>query len=145
MNQKFKVCAVMVCFYPNIEELLNNIKSIVGQVDKLFIVDNSDQPVNNDFLTEKEQVSKVEWVSLNENLGIGAAHNVGIKLAIEQKFDGILLLDQDSNPPENLVSTLVEGVQFLRDQGIKVACLGPDIFNKNTNENYKPLVNKGIE
>ncbi|MDR7078836.1 rhamnosyltransferase [Neobacillus niacini] len=145
MNQKFKVCAVMVCFYPDIDELLNNIESIVGQVDKLFIVDNSDQPVNHDFLIEKEQVDKIEWVSLNENLGIGAAHNVGIKLAIEQNFEGILLLDQDSNPPEHLVNTLVDGVQFLKKQGVKIACLGPDIFNKNTNENYKPLLNKGIE
>jgi rhamnosyltransferase len=145
VNQKFKVCAVMVCFYPNLEELSNNIKSIVGQVDKLFIVDNSEKPVNNNFLAENGQLRKIEWVSLKENLGIGAAHNVGIRMAIEQNFDGILLLDQDSNPPENLVSSLVEGVQFLKNQGIKVACLGPDIFNKNTNENYKPLVNKGIE
>lgn len=133
----------MVCFYPDIEELSNNIKSIVGQVDKLFIVDNSEQPVTTEFLTEEEQVRKIEWVLLKENMGIGTAHNVGIKMAVEQNFDGILLLDQDSNPPENLVRTLVEGVQFLKDRGIKVACLGPDIFNKNTNENYKPLVNKG--
>lgn len=145
MNQEFKVCAVMVCFYPNIEELSNNINSIVGQVDKLIVVDNSEQPVNNNFLSEKHQVSKIEWVSLKENLGIGAAHNVGIKMAIDQNFDGILLLDQDSNPPDNLVNALVEGIMYLKKQGIKIACLGPDIFNKNTNETYKPLVNKGIE
>jgi rhamnosyltransferase len=135
----------MVCFYPNIEELSNNIQAIIGQVDKLFIVDNSEKPVQNDFVTKKGLVGKIEWVSLKENLGIGAAHNVGIKMAVEQNFDGILLLDQDSNPPEKLVSTLVEGFHYLKDQGIKVACLGPDIFNKNTNETYKPLVNKGIE
>ncbi|MEH7095085.1 glycosyltransferase family 2 protein [Neobacillus vireti] len=145
MNRKFKVCAVMVCFYPDIEELSSNINAIVGQVEKLIIVDNSEKPVNHDFLNNSDHASKIEWVSLKENLGIGAAHNVGIKMALEQNFDGILLLDQDSNPPENLVKELSSGIQFLNDQGIKVACLGPDIFNKNTNETYKPLVNKGVE
>ncbi|MBT2657261.1 glycosyltransferase family 2 protein [Bacillus sp. ISL-18] len=145
MNRKFKVCAVMVCFYPDIEELSSNINAIVGQVEKLIIVDNSEKPVNHNFLNENDQVSKIEWVSLKENLGIGAAHNVGIKMALEQNFDGILLLDQDSNPPKNLVKELASGMEFLNDQGIKVACLGPDIFNKNTNETYKPLVNKGVE
>ncbi|MEH7354722.1 glycosyltransferase family 2 protein [Neobacillus drentensis] len=145
MNQKFKVCAVMVCFYPDKEELSSNISAIIGQVDKLIIVDNSEEPVENNFLTKNHQASKIEWVSLKQNLGIGAAHNVGMKMAIEQKYDGILLLDQDSNPPENLVSELSSGIEYLKDQGIKIACLGPDIFNKNTNEVYKPLVNKGVE
>lgn len=145
MNQKFKVCAVIVCFYPDINELSSNIMSIVGQVDKLVIVDNSEKPVPSDFLTEEHQVNKIEWVSLNQNLGIGAAHNVGIKIAIEENYDGILLLDQDSNPPDNLVNALVAGVEFLKSQGIKIACIGPDIFNKITNESYKPLINKGVE
>ena len=145
MNQKFKVCAVMVCYNPDIQELSTNILSIIVQVDKLFIVDNSENPVNSDFLTEKHQMGKIEWVSLKENLGIGAAHNVGMKMAIEEKYDGILLLDQDSNPPDNLVSELTSGIQFLKAKGIKAACIGPDIFNKNTNESYKPLINKGIE
>lgn len=145
MNQKFKVCAVMVCFYPDINELSSNIMSIVGQVEKLVIVDNSEKPVLSDFLTEEHQVNKIEWVSLNQNLGIGAAHNVGIKIAVEENYDGIILLDQDSNPPDNLVNALVAGVEFLKGQGIKIACIGPDIFNKITNENYKPLINKGVE
>jgi len=145
VNRQFKVCAVMVCFYPDIEELSANIKAIVGQVEKLIIVDNSEKPVNNDFLNQNPHANKIEWVALEQNLGIGAAHNVGIKRAIEQNYDGILLLDQDSNPPENLVKELSSGIEFLTDQGIKVACLGPDIFNKNTNETYKPLLNKGVE
>lgn len=145
MKQKFKICAVMVCFYPDIEELSSNIISIVKQVDKLIIVDNSEKPVSSDFITEQHQKTKIEWVSLKQNLGIGAAHNVGIKIAVELNYDGILLLDQDSNPPENLVSVLSSGVEFLKGQGIKLACLGPDIFNKNTNESYKPLVNKGVD
>lgn len=145
MNENFKVCAVMVCFYPDLKELSNNIQSIIGQVDKLIIVDNSEKPVNSDFLTVQHQVDKIEWVSLKQNLGIGFAQNVGMKMAMKQNFDGILLLDQDSNPPENLVRELTSGMLFLKSQGIKVACLGPDIFNKNTNETYKPLINKGIE
>lgn len=145
MDRKFKVCAVMVCFHPNIEELSSNIISIVDQVDQLFIVDNTENPVNNDFLTEKHQVKKIRWISLKDNLGIGAAQNVGIKLAIEENYDAVLLLDQDSNPPANIVSELVSGAMYLKDQGIKIACIGPEIFNKNTNENYKPLINKGTE
>lgn len=135
----------MVCFYPDINELSSNIVSIVKQVDQLIIVDNSEKPVSTAFLTEEHVLDKIKWVSLGENSGIGAAQNVGIKLAIEENYDGILLLDQDSNPPADLVGALAAGVEFLLDQGIKIACLGPDIFNKNTNETYKPLINKGIQ
>jgi rhamnosyltransferase len=145
VNQKFKVCAVMVCFYPDIEELSSNIKSIVKQVDKLVIVDNTDNPINNSFLTEEHLVDKIEWVSLKENRGIGAAQNVGIKIAIGHNYDGVLLLDQDSNPPNNLVSELVSGIDYLVSKGLKIACIGPDIFNKKTNEIYKPVLNKGIQ
>jgi rhamnosyltransferase len=145
VNQKFKICAVMVCFYPDIRELENHMKSIIGQVDKLIIVDNSEEPTKRDPWTERNHENKIEWIALRANLGIGAAHNVGIKMALEQSFEGIVLLDQDSNPPDNLVSSLVAGVQFLEGHGVKVACIGPEIFNKNTNENYIPLVNKGLQ
>jgi rhamnosyltransferase len=144
VNQKFKVCAVMIAYNPNEEEININALSIIKQVDKIIIVDNSEKPVPFHFLKSPEVKDKIEYVALNENLGIGKAQNVGIERAMDQKFDGILLLDQDSNPPENLVKELVSGIQYLKTKGKKVACLGPEIFNKNTNETYKPLVNKGI-
>lgn len=135
----------MVCFYPNLKELKKNIESIVFQVDKLIVVDNSEKPIKQDFFIDNYLGEKIEWVPLYKNMGIGFAQNVGIKKAIEQQYDGILLLDQDSNPPANMVEKLSNGIIYLLKQGIKVACLGPEIYNKNSNEIYKPILNKGLK
>ncbi|WP_312470523.1 glycosyltransferase family 2 protein [Neobacillus sp.] len=144
MEKKFRVCAVVVCYYPNMEEFPLNIDSIASQVDQLLIVDNSEIPLKMDFINGKEYQDKIEFILLGENKGIGAAQNIGIQKAIDLGFDGVLLLDQDSNPPQNLVEELSRGFQYLNSLEIKVACLGPEIYNKESEAVYTPLLNKGV-
>ncbi|WP_449623027.1 glycosyltransferase family 2 protein [Robertmurraya sp. Marseille-Q9965] len=143
MKKTLQICAVMVCYHPNIPELKIHIKSIIPQVEKLYIVDNTETLTNQTFFEELKVDNKIEWFALQENKGIGFAQNVGIKRAIESGFDAILLLDQDSHPPDNLVQKLTEGAKYLFENGEKIACLGPEIYNKYSSETYEPLLNKG--
>ncbi|WP_066055779.1 glycosyltransferase family 2 protein [Robertmurraya korlensis] len=142
MREKSKVCAVLVSYNPDLKELKSNLLLIINQVEKLFVVDNSERPLNIDEITNIS--SKIEWISVGRNKGIGAAQNLGIQSALKENFDSILILDQDSTPPQNMVEGLVTGISDLKGQGKNPACIGPEVYNKNTKEAYTPLLNKGV-
>lgn len=142
MREKSKVCAVLVSYNPDLKELESNLLLIINQVEKIFVVDNSELPLNINEITKIS--TKIEWISIGENKGIGAAQNIGISSALNQNFDAVLILDQDSTPPPNMVEGLVSGIIDLKEQGNNPACIGPEVFNKNSKEAYTPLLNKGV-
>ncbi len=65
-------------------------------------------------------------------------HNVGIKAASNHGADSVLILDQDSVPPSNLVEVLT---QCFNKQAISsdIACVGPVIVDKQTRKEYKSV------
>lgn len=142
MREKSKVCAVLVSYNPDLKELESNLLLIINQVEKIFVVDNSEKQQNIDEFTKISE--KIEWISIGENKGIGAAQNLGISSALNENFDAILILDQDSTPPANMVEDLVSGIADLKEQGKNPACIGPEVYNKNSKEAYTPLLNKGV-
>jgi rhamnosyltransferase len=54
------------------------------------------------------------------NAGIAAAQNTGIKVGLEERFDYVLLSDQDSLPATDMVSRLMDVALRLQDQGLHV-------------------------
>ena len=127
-----KVAAVVVMYNPEIN-VLNNLNTYINQIDKLFVVDNSDD--NNSTLLEKLQdLSKIEYISNKNNIGIAAALNIGANKAIEEGFDYLLTMDQDSEASPSLVPTLLEG--FSIDS--KVALVSPVVYHRKG----KNVINK---
>jgi rhamnosyltransferase len=138
-----KIAGVLVCYNPNIEELSECVLSIIPQIDKLYIVDNTDKQsflINTDII---QMERKIELLELKENIGIAAAQNIGIQKAIENNFEAVLFLDQDTKPPENLVEELLSGIRQLEKEGNKVATIGPLVYNRDSKSEYKSLINKG--
>jgi len=67
----------------------------LDQVDKLYIIDNSEK--QNSPLFEKIRLpKKLEYVWNRSNLAFAAALNLGANRAINQRFDYLLTMDQDS-------------------------------------------------
>jgi rhamnosyltransferase len=127
-----KVAAVVVFYNPEIN-VLNNLNTYINQIDKLFVVDNSYD--NNSTLLEKlEDLSKIEYISNKNNIGIAAALNIGAKKAIEEGFDHLLTMDQDSEASPSLVPTLLEGFSI----GAKVALVSPVVYHRKG----KNIINK---
>jgi rhamnosyltransferase len=137
------IAAVLVCYYPNIHEVYECIISVIPQVNRLYIVDNTDKQslIKESDVIQKE--SKIELIELKENIGIAAAQNIGIQKAFENDFDAVLLLDQDTKPPRNMVEELLNGIYQLENEGHRVATIGPLVYNRDLNNEYKPLINKG--
>lgn len=87
------LAAIVVLYNPNFE-VVNNIKSYLLEIDKLYMVDNSETEnlwIKNNFID-----SDIEYLYSFGNFGIAAALNIGCEAAIRDGFKWLLTMDQDS-------------------------------------------------
>ena len=97
-----KLAGVVVLYNPD-DKVRKNIDSYLGSLDKLYVVDNSVE--NNSKLYSDK---KIQYISNGKNLGIATALNIGAKSAINDKFEWLLTMDQDSVFKKNDINQLVE-------------------------------------
>ena len=87
-----KLAGVVVWYNPSKKDI-KNIDSYIKSIDKLYIVDNSENGSNESKIPNSK---KVEYIYQNENLGIAKALNIACYKAIKEKYKFILTMDQDS-------------------------------------------------
>ncbi len=97
-----KLAAVVVLYNPD-DKIFENIKSYIDYVDVVYAVDNS--CVNH---SEKLNNEKIVYLPNNKNLGIAYALNRGAKHAIDDGYDWLLTMDQDSSFSD-------DGVEKMKD------------------------------
>jgi rhamnosyltransferase len=131
-----KVYGVVVTYKPEVEILEKCVNSLVNQVEKLIIVDNT--PGKCQLLENFRKTQNVEIVYLNDNYGIAYAQNVGMKIALEEGVDFILLSDQDTIYPLDYVEKMLE---CFKDD--KVAAAGPLFYSVNERKTH-PFIQKGF-
>lgn len=139
LKQNFKITAIIVSYHPVIKEFKKNIDVIRKQVESVIIVDNSEVQENYNFIRDIEKLNGVEYIWAGDNLGIGAAQNIGIAKAYKEGAEMFLFLDQDSEPPLGFVEELLDSMSNLHSSGIEVGCVGPKIINKDSKEVYQSL------
>jgi rhamnosyltransferase len=122
---KKKICGVVVLFNPEIS-VIDNIKSYIDQVDKLYAIDNS-YVVSTELIEKIGALPKIEYLWNKTNIGIAAALNVGAKRAIQDGFTYLLTMDQDSEAMPFMVSDLLEC--FQADE--RIAIVAPFIHHLN--------------
>ena len=120
----------MVTYIPDINVLTKAIKSIINQVDNLIVVDNTPNSILFDLKELGCHGSNLEVIFLHKNMGIATAQNIGIKKAIEDGCDFILLSDQDTYYPDNYVLTLINCFNSAPDNS-KIAALAPRFLDLN--------------
>lgn len=92
--------AVVVTFFPVIEQL-HRLCAVLGQSASIIVVDNT--PQGKVLLPQDSCI----WISNGENFGIAKAQNIGIQEAIRLGAKSIAFFDQDSQPNEFLLPTLI--------------------------------------
>lgn len=123
------VLAVVVCFNPEIEAFKVALAAITKQVDKTVVVDNASHN-REQILAIIDDLALGAAVSLlpqSKNIGLGAAHNVGIRYAKDHSHSHVLLLDQDSVPLADMVKNLLAALQ--KKQGSPVSAVGATYLN----------------
>ncbi|HEU5051775.1 MAG TPA: glycosyltransferase [Hanamia sp.] len=94
-----KIAGVVILYKPPLE-VLKNISTYKKEVEKLYIVDNSVHK-SKEIIKEFEKANDFLYLNDKENWGIAKRLNQVIQLAIEENFDWLLTMDQDSNFDKN--------------------------------------------
>ncbi len=117
-----KLAGVIVLYNPT-KEVINNIKTYIQELDKLYLIDNTPNKDNSCLFHMK----KVEYISNMKNLGIATALNIAAKKAIKEKYNWLLTMDQDSKFSKNSFSILVNYLKQYRknnDLNIEISKIG---------------------
>jgi rhamnosyltransferase len=105
------VCGVIVTYHPD-EELAQHIAVLRGQVGGLVVVDNRSSDSERVKLRELAQQYSFTLLENQENLGIGAALNQGVRWAAAHGvFRYVALFDQDSEVPGNFTEAMLSAYE----------------------------------
>ncbi len=89
-----KINGIVVWYNPD-DKMILNIETYINEVEKLYIVDNSDNS-NLEKLKLLKENKKIEYIYYGENKGIAYALNIGLKKGLENEAKYLLTMDQDS-------------------------------------------------
>ena len=92
MNEIHKKIAPLVVWYNPDNECVKNILSYSKYFEKIFIIDNSE----NENIELASQIKNSVYLPLHINTGIAKALNTGSALALKNKYEYVMTMDQDS-------------------------------------------------
>jgi rhamnosyltransferase len=127
---KVRIAAVVVLYDP-VSNVLENINTYINQVEKLFVVDNSNI-INTSVVQKIQLLKKVEYICNNSNIGIASALKIGADKALSEGYKYLVTFDQDTIVPSNLISELIGTMS----SDYRVAIAAP--FYDNINYKLKP-------
>lgn len=113
---------------------INSLKKCNYNNFKIILVDNG----SNDFSIDKlySKFKDIHFIKNKTNLGFTGANNIGILHALEENFDYIMLLNNDTEVKENFLKNLVHRYENESSLG----AIQPLIFQMN---NQKKIWNAG--
>lgn len=99
-----KVAAIIVSYNPD-SNLFDSINLLLNQVEKMIIVDNGSKEKYVKYIKSINE-DKIEIILNKENLGIATALNIGVRKALENGYEWILTMDQDSKASPDMVKKM---------------------------------------
>lgn len=102
-----KVAGIVTLFYPD-EGVKENIKSYLNDLDCLYVIDNTPYKENKQVLPKSK---KIKYLAQLENKGVAKALNIGATLALTDKYEWLLTMDQDSCFQKNQVKKMIQYIE----------------------------------
>jgi rhamnosyltransferase len=124
--------AGVVVLYNSPAGVIQNIASYVDQIDKLFVIDNSEQEdlSRNHLIKSSFENIHYEWNGGNK--GVAFALNRGARLAIQSGYKFLLTMDDDSATPPLMIHNMLN---FINTNETKpLGLLAPNYTKDNDNE-----------
>lgn len=97
-----KIAGIVTLYNPTDEDI-NNINTYINDIDKLYIIDNTEGKSNKDRIPNNK---KIEYCFNNENVGVAKALNLGAEKALKDNFKWLLTMDQDSTFKEGTLKEM---------------------------------------
>lgn len=135
-----RVLAVVVTYHPQAASLQPLLQMLAPQVDHVLVVDNTPGSADGiEFILAplRAGMPNLRLHRSGSNLGIAAAQNIGIRMALDEEFDYVLFSDQDSQPGAGMVAALRDCCARLQAQGTRVACVCPEYFDATTGQVFR--------
>ncbi len=101
-----RIAAVCILYNPG-NEVIDNIKSYIKDVEIVYVYDNSEIQ-NLSLKTELEKINNVIYISSGVNDGIAKAVNITGRIALEADMDWLVTFDQDSYAEEGMLRQMKE-------------------------------------
>ena len=125
------VLATIITFNPNISQLFENVQRIMSQVDDLVIYDNCSKNIEE----IKGKLSDVHIIQNDTNLGLPINYNRAVSLAKEKGYKWLLIMDQDTLIPDNLIEEYrkymsLDNVAIICPRYRDINCISEEEFNK---------------
>lgn len=102
-----KVAGIVTLFHPD-EEVKENIKSYLDDLDCLYVIDNTPHKENKQVLPKSK---KIKYLAQLENKGVAKALNIGAILALDEQYEWLLTMDQDSCFQKNQVKKMIKYIE----------------------------------
>jgi len=133
---------ITVTYNPNIDLFAINLKSYISQVEKVVIVDNSDNvEIINSLSTFCNEYKSVTLIQLNSNFGIAYAQNIGIRYLLKIRFDFFVEIDQDSKLDSEYIQSIINSFNFIQSSVdpnvIALGCLAVNCDNGTVYDGYR--------
>lgn len=113
-----KIAAVVTLFYPE-KQNFENIENYLKEVDKLYVIDNTPKKDNQKKLPPDK---KIEYMQFH-NIGVAKALNIGAKKALEEHYDWLLTLDQDTVITNTIVKSMKKRIE--KEEMSKIGIVTP--------------------
>lgn len=120
-----KIVAVIITFNPEIDQLCQNAQRIASQVDELIIYDNC----SNNIEDIKNELPDIHIVQNDANIGLPINYNRAVSLAKTKGYKWLLIMDQDTLIPDNLIEEYQKYTSW-----DKVAIICPQFWDINLNK-----------
>lgn len=131
-----KIFSIIVTFNSDLQQLKKSLGCLRSQCE-VVVVDNSTQKFLADEIRKICRLFDIQYLSLDGNLGIARAQNIGISFARQHGATDILLMDDDSLAPSTLVSQLLKAreqsqVHSLIVSARTISVSGKDLSNRTS-------------
>lgn len=124
-----RVAAVIVAFHPDVSRLQTLVQTLLdGPAATIWLIDNTP----GDAAWRLQAADRLIVVRFAVNKGIAAAQNHGIRSALASSHSHVILFDQDSAPPCDMIEQLLAVEADLLAQGHAIAACGPVFVDRKS-------------
>jgi rhamnosyltransferase len=124
-----KVAACVILYNPD-ESIVQNIQSYINYVDKLYLIDNSES-ISIDLQKNYDSLPNIIFIHSGINEGIAKRLNQACDLAIQDDYNYLLTMDQDSFFDKASVFDYWRCIETVKEQNVSMYGLN---YQQKTNE-----------
>ena len=117
-KKNIKVAGIVTLYNPTDKDI-KNISTYIDDIDKLYIIDNTEGKDNKDRIPDNK---KIEYIFKNKNLGVATAMNMGAEKALKEGYNWLLTMDQDTTFNPGVMDKMKEVIAKEDTSKVGIVC-----------------------